>query len=44
MIPFITCEISLGQHVCELVFGVNVFVLVLVSKLIRSNNAEISCE
>ena len=25
MIPFITCEISLGQHVCELVFGVNVF-------------------
>ena len=25
MIPFITCEISLCQHVCELVFGVNVF-------------------
>ena len=25
MIPFITCEISLGQYVCELVFGVNVF-------------------
>ena len=25
MIPFVTCEISLGQHVCELVFGVNVF-------------------
>ena len=25
MIPFITCEISLGQHVCKLVFGVNVF-------------------
>ena len=25
MIPFITCEISLAQHVCELVFGVNVF-------------------
>ena len=25
MIPFITCEISLGQCVCELVFGVNVF-------------------
>ena len=25
MIPFITCQISLGQYVCELVFGVNVF-------------------
>ena len=25
MIPFITCEIPLGQYVCELVFGVNVF-------------------
>ena len=25
MIPFITCEVSLGQYVCELVFGVNKF-------------------
>ena len=25
MIPFITCEVSLGQYVCKLVFGVNVF-------------------
>ena len=25
MIPFITCDISLGQYVCEMVFGVNVF-------------------
>ena len=25
MIPFITCEISLSQNVCELVFGVKVF-------------------
>ena len=25
MIPFIACEISLGQYVFELVFGVNVF-------------------
>ena len=24
-IPFITCEVSLRQYVCELVFGVNVF-------------------
>ena len=24
MIPFITCEVSLGQYVCELVFGVDV--------------------
>ena len=24
MIPFITCEVSLGQYVCELFFGVNV--------------------
>ena len=39
MIPLITCEISLGQYVCELVFGVNVFDLDFWStKLIRSNN------
>ena len=38
MIPFITCEISLGQHVCELVLGVNVFDLIVESKLILSNN------
>ena len=25
MIPFITCELSLGQHVSKLVFGVNIF-------------------
>ena len=25
MIPFITCEISICQYVCELVFGVSVF-------------------
>ena len=25
IIPFITCEISFGQYVGELVFGVNVF-------------------
>ena len=25
MIPLITCEISLGQYVWELVFGINVF-------------------
>ena len=25
MLPFITCEVSLGQYVCELVFGVDVF-------------------
>ena len=25
MTPFITCVVSLGQHVRELVFGVNVF-------------------
>ena len=38
MIPLITCEMSFGQHVSELVFGVNVFDLDFVSKLIRSNN------
>ena len=39
MIPFITCEISLCQYVCELDLGVNVFDLdFLGSKLIRSNN------
>ena len=24
MVPFFTCDISLGQHVCELVFGIDV--------------------
>ena len=38
MIPFVTCEISLGPYVCGLVFGVNVFDLDFGSKLIRSNN------
>ena len=38
MIPFVTCEISLGQYVCESVFGVNVFVWIFGPKLIRSNN------
>ena len=39
MIPLLTCEISLGWHVCELVFGVDVLDLDLGgSKLIRSNN------
>ena len=38
MIPFTTCEIPLGQDVCKLVLGVDVFDLDLVSRLIRSNN------
>ena len=29
VIPFITCEISLCQYVCELVFDVNIFDLIL---------------
>ena len=29
MVPFVTCEVSLGQFVCELVFGVNLFDLVV---------------
>ena len=33
MIPFITCEISHGQYVCELVFGVDVFILDLWVKI-----------
>ena len=33
MIPFITCEISLCQYVCELVLGVNVFDLNLEIKI-----------
>ena len=38
MIPLIACEISLGQYVSELVFGVNVFDLDFRAKLIPSNN------
>ena len=38
MTPFITCEISLGQYVCELMFGVNVTDWILGSKFILSNN------
>ena len=39
MVPLITCEISLCQYVCEMVFGVKIiFDLILGSKLILSNN------
>ena len=44
MIPFFTCEISLGQYFCELVFGVNVFDLDFwvqidsIEQLIKSNS------
>ena len=38
MIPLITCEISFGQYVFELVFGVNAFDLDFGSKLNLSNN------
>ena len=44
MIPFITCEISLCQYVCELVFGGNLFDLDLgvqidsVKQPIKSNS------
>ena len=43
MLPVITCEISLCQNVCELVFGVNVFDLDLGSRLILSNNQSRIC-
>ena len=44
MVPFITCEVSLCQYVCELVFGVNVIDLDLgvqvdsVKQLNKSNS------
>ena len=41
MVPFITCEISLCQYVCELVLGVNVFDLdlgVRIDSIKQSNN------
>ena len=39
MIPFITCDFSLGQYVCELVFGLSTYLIwILGSKLILSNN------
>ena len=38
IVPLITCEIPLSQHVCELVFGVNVTNLNSGPKLITSNN------
>ena len=37
MIPFIACEISLCQDVCELVFGVNVFDLDLQNRSINQS-------
>ena len=45
MIPFITCEISLGQYVCELVFGVSVFDLYFLGPnwLYRTTNQEQLC-
>ena len=38
MVPLITREITFGQHVCELVLGVNLCDLDFGSKLILSNN------
>ena len=44
MIPFIICEISLRQYVCELIFGVDVFDLDLgvqidsIKQSIKSNS------
>ena len=44
MVPLITCEFSLCQYVCELVFGVNVFDLnlgveiVSIKQPIKSNS------
>ena len=39
IVPLVTCETPFSQHVCELVFGVNVTDLdFLGSKLILSNN------
>ena len=38
MVPLITCEISLYQYVCELVFGVNDLIWILGFELILSNN------
>ena len=46
MIPFITCDISLCQYVCELVLGVNVFDLDLgveidsIKQPIKSNSVK----
>ena len=38
MVPLITCEIALCQYVSKLVFGVNILIWILGSKLILSNN------
>ena len=44
MVPFITCEISIRQYVCDLVLGVNVFDLDLgvqiecIKQSIKSNS------
>ena len=35
MIPLITCEIPLGQYVCDMVLGVNVFAI---EQTIKSNS------
>ena len=38
MVPLITREASFDQHVSKLVFGANIFNLILGSKLILANN------
>ena len=38
IVPLITCEISFGQNVCELMFSVNVTDWITGSKLILPNN------
>ena len=44
MIPFVTCEISLGKHVDELVFGVAVFDLDLgiqIDSIVLTNQVQL---
>ena len=38
IVPFVTCETTFSQYVCELVFGVNVSNWILESRLNLSNN------
>ena len=45
MMPLITCEISLSQYVCELVFLVSLYLIwILESRLIRSNNQTVQVQ
>ena len=50
IVPFVTCEITFGQHVCELTFGIDglivglrPFIIILITTSLSSKTLEPEC-